>query len=263
MLTTGQAARLCNVTPDTILKWIHDGRLQASCTRGGHFRIESAQLAAVRLPATAKPSQAADSPGAEPKLLRCWEYMASGGETPEECLRCYAYRTRAAWCFEVRKLGCDVGQMSVYCRTACQDCLYYRRVTCQTTDVLVVTADPDLVEALKAGTRQLRFQVARNGYETSGLIASCRPAFAVIDIDVLRKSDSGLLDFLRMDPRACGLRIILAQPPRKSAAHWAAQPGIVAVLRKPFGPDELMRIVQQFRVETLPPAPTQTALAGA
>ncbi len=263
MLTTGQAARLCSVTPDTIRKWIREGHLHASRTRGGHFRIDSAQLPVVRPPATAEPSPRAGTPGPEPKLLRCWEYMACGGETPEDCLHCYAYRTRAAWCFEVRKLGCDVRQMSVYCRTTCQDCLYYHRVTCEATDVLVVTTDMDLVEALKVDTGRLRFQIARNGYEASGLIASCRPAFAVVDIDVLRKSDRGLLDLLRMDPRACGLRIILAQPARKSAAHWAAQPGIVAVLQKPFGPNELMRIVEQFRVETLPVTPAGTARAGA
>ena len=31
-LTTGQAAELCSVTPDTVLKWIRSGRLAAART---------------------------------------------------------------------------------------------------------------------------------------------------------------------------------------------------------------------------------------
>ncbi len=39
LLTTGQAAKLCEVTPDTVLKWIRKGRLRGGRTAGGHFRI--------------------------------------------------------------------------------------------------------------------------------------------------------------------------------------------------------------------------------
>ena len=40
LLTTGQAAKLCSVTPDTILKWLKRGRLNGVRTAGGHYRIE-------------------------------------------------------------------------------------------------------------------------------------------------------------------------------------------------------------------------------
>ena len=254
MLSTGEAARLCGVKPDTILKWIHQGRLQATQTPGGHFRLDATQLAPLRSPLSA---EALPKPGlgsSEPKLLRCWEYMAAGGEIPEACLRCVAYRIRAAWCFEVRKLGCDVGLMSVYCQTACEDCLYYQRVTCTTTDLLLVTVDVDLVEALSADKEKLRVHVARNGYEASALIGAFRPTFAVIDLEMLSGGETGLLDCLRTDRRACGLRIILAEQARKSHIHSPAHPGVVATLRKPFGSCELLRIIQSYRVETLPNA---------
>ena len=39
LLTTGQAAKLCAVTPDTVLKWIKKGRLEATRTAGGHYRV--------------------------------------------------------------------------------------------------------------------------------------------------------------------------------------------------------------------------------
>ena len=42
--TTGQAARLCSVTPDTVLKWIKAGRIEAQRTAGGHYRISPQEL---------------------------------------------------------------------------------------------------------------------------------------------------------------------------------------------------------------------------
>ena len=44
LLTTGQAAKLCEVAPDTILKWIRKGRLRGTRTAGGHYRINPRDL---------------------------------------------------------------------------------------------------------------------------------------------------------------------------------------------------------------------------
>jgi len=35
MVSTGQAAKLCSVTPDTILKWIKNNKIEAVQTAGG------------------------------------------------------------------------------------------------------------------------------------------------------------------------------------------------------------------------------------
>ena len=43
-LTTGQAARCCFVSPDTILNWIKAGRLVAQRTVGGQYRIRASSL---------------------------------------------------------------------------------------------------------------------------------------------------------------------------------------------------------------------------
>ena len=44
LLTTGKAARLCSVKPDTVLKWIKKGVLPATRTVGGHYRVEEQDL---------------------------------------------------------------------------------------------------------------------------------------------------------------------------------------------------------------------------
>ena len=38
-LTTFQVADLMSVTPDSVLKWIKSGKLEALRTPGGHYRI--------------------------------------------------------------------------------------------------------------------------------------------------------------------------------------------------------------------------------
>lgn len=42
--STGQAARCCFVTSDTILNWIHAGSLEAQRTAGGQYRIRREEL---------------------------------------------------------------------------------------------------------------------------------------------------------------------------------------------------------------------------
>jgi excisionase family DNA binding protein len=44
-LSTGAVARLCGVTRDGVLHWIHDGKLRAFRTPGGHFRVRREELA--------------------------------------------------------------------------------------------------------------------------------------------------------------------------------------------------------------------------
>jgi excisionase family DNA binding protein len=41
---TGETAKIHSVTPDTVLKWINFGKLQAQRTAGGHYRIDPAEF---------------------------------------------------------------------------------------------------------------------------------------------------------------------------------------------------------------------------
>ncbi|MBD3166695.1 response regulator [bacterium] len=42
--TTGQIARHCHVTPETVANWIKKGRLKAGTTPGGHYRVFREEL---------------------------------------------------------------------------------------------------------------------------------------------------------------------------------------------------------------------------
>lgn len=42
--TTGQIARHCHVTPETVANWIKRGRLKAGTTPGGHYRVYREEL---------------------------------------------------------------------------------------------------------------------------------------------------------------------------------------------------------------------------
>ncbi len=45
-LTTGEAAKHCQVSPVTIFRWIKDGKLPAHRTPGGHYRVRARDLLA-------------------------------------------------------------------------------------------------------------------------------------------------------------------------------------------------------------------------
>lgn len=44
LLRTNEVARLCQVSQGTVIRWIHEGKLSASLTAGGHNRIRQADL---------------------------------------------------------------------------------------------------------------------------------------------------------------------------------------------------------------------------
>jgi len=239
-LTTGQAARLCSLKPDTILKWIKRGKLPATRTPGGHHRIAYRDIAALA---------GASAPGLESALrpLRCWEYLSDRGVIREACKGCVVYRVRAAWCFELLALAGSPGHARQFCQTCCEECAYYQRVLGVTAKVLVISGDEELIAGLREGDgSRLTLCVARNAYEASGLIPTFRPGFVIVDEALTGWRE--LADCLARDSRAPGLKIVLAA----SGAYKRSEPqkGIAAVLTKPFGDGEITAVIQGFPVET-------------
>ena len=254
LLTTGQAAKLCSVTPDTVLKWIRKGRLQATRTAGGHFRIERRQLEPLsHTPHAAGGSDHLPTDCLGPSL-RCWEYLSDQGTVREECTQCVVYRVRAVRCFLMAGMEAQIGHARRFCQTSCQDCIYYRRVKGLATNVLVVTADEDLVERL-AGEENgsVVIRLARNAYEVSAIVQDFRPAFAVIDEDLLAAKESGLLDSLAGDPRIPGLRVILLVSPGGTGRKVNRPDNnlIVSVIEEPFTLHHIAEVINSVPVDSL------------
>lgn len=224
LLTTGQAAKLCAVTPDTVLKWIKKGRLKATRTAGGHYRVavpdlrpfmagfgqQETALATVPVRAPLS-SQERTEPAND--SVPCWEYLSVNGTVQEECKQCVVYRVRATRCFLMAGLEGDVGHSKQFCKGSCDDCVYYRRLQGGSAPVLFITADQSLerqIECFEEGSVILRF--ARNGYEASALVQDFRPEILIIDLEDLPDQGFGLLDSIAADPRLPHVRVILVVP---------------------------------------------------
>jgi excisionase family DNA binding protein len=224
LLTTGQAAKLCAVTPDTVLKWIKKGRLKASRTAGGHYRVALPDLrpfmagfgqdagTAVTGPARSVPSSrnGTEAPADD---VPCWEYLALEGNVREECKQCVVYRVRATRCFLMAGLDGDVGHSKQFCEGSCEDCVYFQRMKGGSAQVLFITADQGLeskIECFEEGSFSLRF--ARNGYEASALVEDFRPEILIIDLENLPDQGFGLLDSIAADPRLPHVRVIMVVP---------------------------------------------------
>ena len=250
LLTTGQAAKYCSVTPDTVLKWIKKGWLHGVRTAGGHYRIQRRDLEGF-IPA---PPSAA-SPPPQPaeccsETLRCWDFLSDRGAVRDDCLQCVVYRVRAARCFLMADLEADVGHVRRFCQGSCEDCVYYRRVNGLPANVLVITSDDDLIDQLAGEEDEnvtLRF--ARNAYEASAMIQDFRPAFAVIDTEHVSAWDTELLGSLASDPRVPGLKVILVVPPETSGRKRRRTENelVVGILEKPFGTGRIAAAVTKFR----------------
>jgi excisionase family DNA binding protein len=254
LLTTGEAAKLCAVTPDTILKWIKKGRLGGVRTAGGHYRIERQTLE----PLIASPAQAGgpSQPPSDrhPQTLRCWEYLSDRGAVRDSCRQCVVFRVRAGRCFLMAGLEPDVGHARQFCQSSCEDCVYYRRVKGLATNVLLISADDELIDRLGNEEHEaITLRFARNGYDASAMIEGFRPAFVAIDLESIPDGNKGLFESLAADPRIPGLRVILVLPPgvRGQKLRPPTNDLVVSVVTKPFSTRQIADLVSGLSVDSL------------
>lgn len=249
LLTTGQAARLCAVKPDTVLKWIKKGRLRAVRTAGGHFRVEQADVALLVSQDHGHDREWEDRSALCSRPMRCWEYM---NHSPgHECHDCVVRQVRAAWCWRVANLIRGAGHAKRFCTGVCQECPYYRRVHGLATNVLVITRDEALIQDLaRRANHAIDFRFARRGYDASAIISVFRPAFVVFDQAVLESLGVTLVEEFASDPRTAGARLLVAV--RKGAMGFRLRSGAVyATIEEPFHADEILAIVNRIPVEGL------------
>ncbi len=266
LLTTGQAARLCAVTPDTVLKWIKKGRLAATRTAGGHFRVALPDLepfmagfgqkgSLSTTPATASLNQADNGTKTDSGEVPCWEFLSDNGDVRDACRQCVVYRVKATRCFLMAGLDSDVGHAHQFCEGSCEDCVYYRRVQGKGTEVLFISADEELVNRIEwTGDDSVSLRFARNGYEASALVEEGRPEVAIIDMEGLPDQGFGLLDSIAADPRVPHIRVVLVIPP-DTMPRMLRRPRhrlVVSILEKPHVCDRIEEVVRGSMVELSP-----------
>jgi excisionase family DNA binding protein len=99
-LSTGQVARFCLVSPDTVVAWIKKDRLAAQRTLGGRFRIFVSDLRRFMVQ-HGMSTAALDAEFRVP--LYCWEYCPLGRSGNQDvCRTCLAYRAKAMHCYTLR-----------------------------------------------------------------------------------------------------------------------------------------------------------------
>jgi excisionase family DNA binding protein len=212
LLTTGQAAHVCSVTPDTILKWIRSGRLRARRTAGGHHRVARADLEHILQTGPVSPAGAAPAEVTGERRLRfCWEHKGAG-RLLDGCRRCVVYELRAQRCYDVVKRHPDLGHSRLFCKGSCEECDYYRHVRQQATNVLVVTDDADLAAALRGSRPAAPFnlELADCEYTCSAVVETFRPDFAVVDCSLGPERAADIVTHLSEDPRIPFVRVIVS-----------------------------------------------------
>jgi excisionase family DNA binding protein len=247
LLTTGKAARICSVKPDTVLKWIKKGVLPASRTAGGHYRVEEHDLSLVLSPDASENSTQDSALCSRP--MRCWEYMNNGPGA--ECQDCVVYKVRASYCFRMVAVMKAAGHTKRFCSGLCQECPYYRRVQGMPTNVLIISRDENLIQELaKRENESVAFRFARRGYDASAIITVFRPAFVIFDEAILERLGLALLDAIASDPRTMGTRILVGIR-KGSMALRVRHAAVYGTIQEPFDADEVMAVVNRIPVEPL------------
>jgi excisionase family DNA binding protein len=241
-LSTGQAARLYSVTPDTVLKWIQSGRLQARKTAGGHHRIARQDLQSF---VGERPvSRPIPVPSAPHRPFRyCWDHNGKG-KLLDGCKECAVYLMRAQRCYEVIRLAPPGTHSKLFCKGTCDDCDYYLRVHAQPTNVLVLTDDRRLATALRDGasTAPFKLEIADSEYSFSALVERYRPDYVVIDCSLGPERSREMCVHISQDPRIPYVRVIMAAEEKELPID--CDKDVFARIKKPFGVEQITSCIR-------------------
>jgi len=229
-LSTGQVAKLMSVTPDTVLKWIKKGKIAASRTAGGHYRIHRDDLGC--LLETRASFQSTDR---DREPMFCWEYHSKAGAIKAECRDCLVYRARARRCYEMSDLSKEIGFQGTFCKTTCEDCQYYKEHMSDPVSLLVVTDSVTVGKRLLAQESSSAFSLefATSVYECSARVESFHPEYIVVDSSLPREAREELVRHLEADSRIPDATIILAVEDEEDRPQELTD-GSVTVIGSPF-----------------------------
>ena len=125
-LTTFQAAKLLMVTPDTVLKWIKSGKLAASRTIGGHFRIDREKVDSFL--SNNEITHKKSDEDVKKDIDYCWEFYSDSGNIKDVCIDCIVYKAMAKKCFELSKISDELSESKRNCDVSCEECDFYNDI---------------------------------------------------------------------------------------------------------------------------------------
>ena len=123
-ITTGEAAAIFDVEPDTVLRWIKSGDIPAIRTPGGHYRINRN----VFLTKMIKDTAINENKETQSAFSYCWEYNSESGIIRDDCKECIVYKSRATLCYELGNLPFSIGHAKLICSESCEDCQYFKSI---------------------------------------------------------------------------------------------------------------------------------------
>jgi excisionase family DNA binding protein len=245
-LSTGEVARLCGVTRDAVVKWIKSGKLPATQTPGGHYRVARGvgETLSQEVPCLEGESPASESqPGGQDGSLRCWEYFGEEGIPKDVCKSCLVYLARAQRCYRLAELGEESGHRLHFCRNECRTCAYYRACQGLATEVLIVTDDEALTHRLlmRASPEKVSIRFARSGYESSAIVSSFSPALIVLDSSLTEVRNGQLPRSMVEDDRIPGSRVMVAL---RDGSENTLPDGVQA-LTLPFSASKIEKLAEE------------------
>jgi excisionase family DNA binding protein len=216
LLSTGEVARLCGVSRDAVLKWIKRGKLPATQTPGGHYRVprsacEELSFQDRHLETTAA-NQTPAMKEAEIGTMRCWEYFGDSGTPREACESCLVYLARAQKCYRLAELGKESGHQLHFCRNDCRTCAYYRACQGLAAEVLIISRDLELARRLEmqGDPERISIRFARSGYESSAILSSFSPALIILDGELPEVKSGQLPESILEDGRIPAAQVVVA-----------------------------------------------------
>lgn len=242
--TTTEAARLLAVAPDTVLKWVKAGKVKSYRTLGGHFRIPATELDGLATTARA-PRLTTETEGVQPvRHQYCWEYLAAGGDIKSECRECITFKSRASRCYELKDLPGGLGCFNLMCDTVCEECEYFKLVSGQGLNILVLSERESVISGFDRRQRYagLRIRIVTSEYEAASMIQQFRPDYVVVDCSYGKKRTATICNSLFGDIRIPVARIILASRTRRIQDYCDKE--VFGWIRKPFAVEQLRQLIQ-------------------
>jgi len=250
-LTTGQAADLWTVTPDTVLKWIKAGKIPAKRTPGGHYRIRRSDIISHSLQeqvgreSQSLPEQIKKKSRIDHKQFRyCWEYNSKTDKIDQSCLQCIVYQAKAFRCYEMRHL--PTGHSRSFCTESCEECDYYTMVHLQRPNILFVTDQDSLRESLECEAKSADFNIQFTDceYSCSMLVEKYRPDYISIDCSLGRKRAMDFANQLIVDPRIPFVRVILVGDLNEFPKECDKE--VFAFIERPINIDVFQRLIKSL-----------------